>query len=204
MINVRLVGVALLIAAACLQPGTMHGQEVGEALAADRAADANHSSTRMADGRQWTTENLRLNLPGSYCYADVERNCERYGRLYTWEAAQRGCQALGDGWRLPTDHDWRELAKPFGGAFDDSPDDRGKQAYEALLQGGRSGFDAMLGGGRAADGRYDDLDAHGFYWTSSDSDPAGAWYYNFGRGSQGLYRQSEGEKAMALGVRCVK
>jgi uncharacterized protein (TIGR02145 family) len=72
------------------------------------------------------------------------------------------------------------------------------------LQGGESGFDAVLGGGRAPDGRYDDLDAHGFYWTASNSEPAGAWYYNFGRGSQGLYRQSDGEKAMALAVRCVR
>jgi uncharacterized protein (TIGR02145 family) len=168
------------------------------------ASDANYSSTRMADGRQWLTENLRINIPGSYCYADVERNCRRYGRLYTWESAQRGCQALGGGWRLPTDADWRELAKRFGGVFDDSPDDRGRQAYDALLQGGGSGFNVVLGGSRAGDGRYDDLEAHGFYWTASNSDPGGAWYYNFGRGSQGLYRQSEGEKAMALAVRCVR
>lgn len=168
------------------------------------ASDTNYASTRMADGRQWTTENLRLNIPGSYCYADVERNCRRYGRLYTWEAAQRGCQALGDGWRLPTDADWRELARHFGGVFDDSPGDRGRQAYEALLIEGSSGFDALLGGGRADDGQYDDLEAHGFYWTASDSDPTGAWYYNFGKGSLGLYRQSEGAKVMALAVRCVR
>jgi uncharacterized protein (TIGR02145 family) len=118
------------------------------------ASDANHSSIGMADGRQWLAENLRINIPGSYCYADVDRNCRRYGRLYTWEAAQRGCQALGDGWRLPTDEGWREMAKRFGGVYDDSPDERGGRAYEALLIGGSSGFDALLGGGRADDGQF--------------------------------------------------
>jgi uncharacterized protein (TIGR02145 family) len=158
----------------------------------------------MEDGKHWMTENLRLDILGSYCYGDVEPNCHQYGRLYTWESAHRGCQSLGDGWRLPTDEDWREMAKHFGGVFDDSPDDRGRQAYEALLIGGSSGFNALLSGGRTDDGQYDDLEAHGFYWTVSESDPAAAWYYNFGRGSLGLYRQREGEKGMALAVRCVR
>src|SRR5262245_3348411 len=69
-----------------------------------------YSSTRMADGKQWMTANLRVNLADSYCYGDAEPNCHQYGRLYTWESAQRGCQSLGDGWRLPTDHDWRQMA----------------------------------------------------------------------------------------------
>jgi uncharacterized protein (TIGR02145 family) len=95
------------------------------------------------------------------------------------------------------------MAKHYGGIHDDS-DDRGRAAYEALLRGGDSGFNAVLSGGRAADGRYDDLEAHGFYWSASRSNPAGAWFYNFGRGSTGFYRQSDGEEQMALAVRCVR
>jgi uncharacterized protein (TIGR02145 family) len=166
--------------------------------------DTSYASTRMADGNQWMTGNLRLNIADSYCYGDVETNCHLYGRLYTWESAYRGCQSLGDGWRLPSDEDWRQMANHYGGIFDDSPDDRGIQAYEALLIGGNSGFDAILSGGRLSDGQYEDLEAHGFYWTASEDDLDTAWYYNFGRGSLGLYRQGEGEKGMALAVRCVR
>src|SRR6187401_1586702 len=90
------------------------------------------SSKRMADGRVWTTANLNVNTPSSYCYDDAEPNCRRYGRLYTWESAQRGCQSLGDGWRLPTDDEWRLLAKHHGGVGNDSPD-KGRAAYTALL-----------------------------------------------------------------------
>ena len=64
------------------------------------------SSKRMADGKEWTTANLNVNTSSSYCYDDAELNCRRYGRLYTWESAQRGCQSLGGGWRLPTDDEW--------------------------------------------------------------------------------------------------
>ena len=159
---------------------------------------------RMADGKQWTTSNLNLDTAGSYCYEDAEPNCRRYGRLYTWESAQQGCRSLGDGWRLPTADEWQQLAKHYGGVSDDS-EDKGKAAYAALVSGGRSGFDAQLGGGRGLeDGEYARLEAHGFYWTASESSPGNAWFYNFGKGGSALHRQRGGEKQRAFSVRCVK
>src|SRR5436190_13429885 len=83
------------------------------------------SSKRMADGKEWTTANLNVNTSSSYCYDDAEPNCRRYGRLYTWESAQRGCQ----------------MAKHYGGVGNDSRD-KGKAAYTALLGGATSGFNA--------------------------------------------------------------
>ena len=162
-----------------------------------------YSSKRMADRKHWTTHNLDVNTTASYCYEDTEVNCRRYGRLYTWESAQRVCQSLGNGWRLPTDDDWRNLAKHYGGVSEDS-DDKGKAVYKALLAGGSSRFNAVLGGGRAVDGQYARLEAHGFYWTASESDPANGVFYNFAQGGQALHRQNGGEKARAFSVRCVR
>jgi uncharacterized protein (TIGR02145 family) len=167
------------------------------------ASGTQYPSKRMADGKEWTTHNLDLNVTPSYCYDDAELNSRRYGRLYTWESARRGCQSLGEGWRLPTDDEWRQLAKHYGGVSEDS-DDRGKAAYKALLAGGNSGFDALLGGGRSGDGQYARLEADGFYWTASESDQASGWFYNFGRGGQALHRQSGGGKQRAFSVRCVR
>jgi uncharacterized protein (TIGR02145 family) len=168
-----------------------------------QASGTMYSSKRMADGKQWTTHNLDVNTMPSYCYGDAELNCRRYGRLYTWESARRVCQSVGGGWRLPTDDEWRQMAKHYGGVSENS-DDRGKAAYKALLAGGSSGFNAVLGGGRSDDGEYARLEAHGFYWTASESDPASGWFYNFGRGGQALHRQSGGEKQRAFSVRCVR
>ena len=161
------------------------------------------SSRRMADGHEWTTANLNVDTLGSSCFADDASNCDRYGRLYTWDAAQRGCQSLGDGWRLPTDEEWRQMAARYGGLGNDAPG-KGEAAYASLLTGGTSGFDAMLGGNRSPDGQYDRLEAHGFYWTASDNDSATAPFYNFGKGSQALYRQPQGQKGMAVSVRCIR
>ena len=168
-----------------------------------KASGTRYSSKRMADGKQWTTHNLDVKTVPSYCYEDAELNCRRYGRLYTWESARRACQSLGDGWRLPTDDDWRQIAMHYGGISADSSD-KGKAAYKALLAGGSSGFNAVLAGGRSVDGQYARLEAHGFYWTASESDPANGPFYNFGRGGQALHRQSGGEKQSAFSVRCVK
>jgi uncharacterized protein (TIGR02145 family) len=157
----------------------------------------------MPDGKEWTTENLHVDARPSYCYADSDLNCRRYGRLYTWEAARTGCQSLGNGWRLPTDDEWRRMAKSYGGVNEDSTD-KGRAAYEALSSGGRAHFNALLGGGRSDDGQYARLEAHGLYWTASEVDAGHAWFYNFGRGSLALYRQGGGEKPRAFSVRCVR
>lgn len=158
---------------------------------------------RMADGKEWTTQNLDVASAGSYCYDDAERNCRLYGRLYTWDQARRACQSLGAGWRLPAEDEWRQLAKHYGGAHDDA-DDGGKAAYKALLTGGASGFDALLGGGRERDGQYARLEAHGFYWTATEIDAGNAWFYNFAHGQMSLFRQDGSEKQRAFSVRCVR
>src|SRR3989454_5918911 len=193
-IRTRLVAVALNIASAC----------IGAACSTNGSKSPAVLSKRMPDGKQWTSNNLNVNTDSSYCYGDAESNCRRYGRLYTWESAQRGCRSLGDGWRGPTDDEWRQMAKHYGGVREDS-DDSGKAAYTALLVGGGSGFNALLGGDRGADDqKYARLEAHGFYWTASESKPTSAWFYNFGQGGLSLNRHSEGNKDMAVFLRGVR
>src|SRR5437879_7848316 len=194
--------VALMVVAAGPAAGSFAQDVASEAAIQAIVSDTVHSSRRMPDSKQWTTDNLNVNTGQSYCYQDTELNCRRYGRLYTWEAAQRGCQSLGAGWRLPTEDEWRRLAKHYGGVHDDS-DDGGKAAYKALVIGGSSGFNALLGGGHVSD-EYARLEAHGFYWTASETDPVSAWFYNFAKGGLSLYRQREGNKEMAVSVRCVR
>jgi uncharacterized protein (TIGR02145 family) len=186
------VSIARSVAFGC--PGTSSQRLSAQA---QKASGRLYSSKRMADGKQWMTCNLDVNTVPSFCCEDAELNCRRYGRLSTWESARRAYQSLGDGWRLPTDDEWRQMAKHHSGVSEDS-DDRGKEAYKALLAGGSSGFNAVLGGGRSDDGQYARLEAHGFYWTASEIDPASEWFYNFGRGGQALHRQSGGEKQRAF------
>ena len=159
-------------------------------------------SKQMADGREWTTNNLSVVVEGSYCYDGAEQNCGRYGRLYTWEAAHRGCQALGNSWRLPTNDEWRQLATAYGGLMEES-DAGGRAAYAALIEGGSSVFNAVLGGSRIADA-YSRVEAHGLYWTASEAGATSAWFYNLGKGGASVNRHQGGDKRMAVSARCVR
>jgi hypothetical protein len=113
-IRIRVVAIALSIAF-----GSVAGAGSQRSAKEQNVSGTIASSRRMADGKEWTTANLNVNASPSYCYDDAEPNCRRYGRLYTWESAQRVCQSLGGGWRLPTDDEWRQMAKHYGGVSDD-------------------------------------------------------------------------------------
>jgi uncharacterized protein (TIGR02145 family) len=174
------------------------------AIGAAQQPPASPQSKRMPDGKLWMTENLNVRAEASYCYDDSAQNCRRYGRLYTWESAQRACRALDAGWRLPTDEEWRQLGKHFGGIRQESAD-LGKAAHTALITGGPSGFNAVYGGGRTGtNGEYERLEAHGLYWSSTESGPDRVWIYNFGKGGQSVGRHENGQKLWAISVRCVR
>lgn len=162
--------------------------------------------TVRLNGKTWLAENLAIAVEESWCYDDDPANCQKYGRLYTWEAAKKACTKLGTGWRLPSDEEWKTLVKSFGGYYDGSIyKDIGdpKKSYKALLNGGNSGFSALLGGNRAPHGGYYSLDDNGGYWSSTEYDADEAWYFNFHSTSGELYRNYS-LTSIALSCRCIK
>jgi len=56
----------------------------------------------------WRSEQHKVLTP-----AEIQANCKKHGRLYTWEAAKKGCQLIG--WRLPSEEDWNSLITFAGG-----------------------------------------------------------------------------------------
>lgn len=63
-------------------------------------------------GKQvWMAENLNYETKDSYCYENAPANCEKYGRLYTWEAALNACPL---GWHLPTKEEFETLVANVG------------------------------------------------------------------------------------------
>ncbi|MCC6538207.1 MAG: hypothetical protein IT162_11680 [Bryobacterales bacterium] len=158
---------------------------------------------RLADGQEWTTSNVDVAMDRSYCYDNDPANCRKYGRLYEWDAAGRACAALGDRWRLPTKEEWAALTRAYGALLEEDKV-RSQEAFKAMRPGGRAGFDLALGGGRNLDGSYARVDAHGFYWTATETDAGHAWMMNIGRGLGAVNRHANGEKKDAYAVRCVR
>ncbi len=155
------------------------------------------------NGQHWMAENLNYRTAGeSWFYEEDPENGEKYGRLYTWEAAMEACPPE---WRLPTSLDWRRLAGLFGGVDEDSMD-KGTAAYEALAKNGESNFDAQLGGIRLIPGIFRRVGEDGQYWSSSEDRTVSgdkALLINF-EGETGhllLYAYS---KELGASCRCVK
>jgi hypothetical protein len=137
--RVGLVAIVLSIASA-----SVGGADSAQRSAKNENVSATISSRRMADGKEWTTTNLNVNASPSYCYDDAESNCRRYGRLYTWASAQQACAMLGSGWRLPTDNDWRQMAKRYGGVSDEAAD-KGRAGVQGTLEWRHVGLQCRAG-----------------------------------------------------------
>jgi hypothetical protein len=93
-------------------------EEAAEALA-DRkgkftdSRDGQTYQTIKIDNQVWMAENLNYRTSsGSWCYDNSSDNCEKYGRLYTWETAKGVCPS---GWHLPSTKEWSVLIANLGG-----------------------------------------------------------------------------------------
>ncbi len=66
--------------------------------------------------RDWLTRNVEWTGAGK-SFEDCDVMDDIYGRYYTWSEAQAACP---EGWRLPSDDDWLDLAKSAGYAGEDA------------------------------------------------------------------------------------
>ena len=157
--------------------------------------------------KTWMAENLNYNITGSVCYNDKAANCEKYGRLYTWDAAMKACPA---GTHLPSDEEWKSFESYFNGgkkyseySADDIAQNIKSDGRFSIQQGGRRQYNGFHFLGHAVD-----------WWSSTGGNQKNnakdAWVrsiINYGTGD-GILIPSWGvakeEKNSMGSVRCVK
>lgn len=103
------------------------------------------------------------------------------GRLYNWFAVADPRGLAPEGWRVPTDADWRKLEAATGG-----------RGFETAFTGSRNCLGIFFGKGRAA-----------FFWTATPTGEFEAWNREISEGGRKLQRVSVA-KGLGLSVRCVK
>ncbi len=146
----------------------------------------------------------------AWCYYDNNNiNGEKYGKLYNWYAVNDPRGLAPEGWHIPSDEEWDQLAAYLGGEDDagkkmktktgwdgseDWPEGNGTDEY---------GFSGLPGGLRTHIGEFIKLGKYTSWWTSTESDTEGAWdrslYYAYGNFDRGDNYGGEG-----LNVRCLK
>ncbi len=171
------------------QPITNVRSEIKDAFTDYR--DGKTYKTVKIGNQIWMAENLNYDIGNeSYCYRNDSTNCNKFGRLYTWEAAKR---SVPPGWHLPTKNEFEQFLSYLGGAE--------RTAYQKLIEDGAS--NVLFGGWRIYNGGYDYLGSYAFFWSSTEFLTDYAWDLNVGSDNQEA-RLVTNNRTYAFSVRCVK
>ena len=183
----------------CRDTGSPGGGSFSDSFTDPR--DGQTYRTVQIGNQIWMAENLNYRTEGNNCYDDKPANCQKYGRLYTWEAAQNACPS---GWHLPSTAEFDTLFTAVGG--DDvagkvlksrsgwKSDGNGTDAY---------GFSALPAGHRSYyDGDFSNAGNCAYFWSATtESDYAYSMHLYYS--SNGAYLRCD-NKYHGLSVRCLR
>lgn len=168
----------------------------------------------MRDGREYTTvqigkqiwmaENLNHQIGKSHCYEKEAANCDIFGRLYSWDDAQKACP---EGWHLPNVEEFKDLSNFFGG---ETTAGKFLKSHSGWNNSGNGtvidGFSAQPGGYFAYIGNsyvYRGKGDYAIFWTSSEVSKGTARSVDLSHHSTGL-GIAENSKDADVSVRCIK
>jgi uncharacterized protein (TIGR02145 family) len=184
----------------------------------------------MAENLKTTTYNNGTEIPnvkeqnvwislsnGAYCwYNNNENYADTFGLLYNWYAVSTG-KLCPDGWRVPTDEEWKSLEGyvdtryGIGNPVWNKPGLRGYDVGQRLkaISGWRPGvtgtdnfgFSAFPGGEHL--GRFYACGSSGFWWSSSEASASSAYYRNLVYSFELVARDTH-PKRMGFSIRCIK
>lgn len=149
----------------------------------------------------WFAQNLNYEVDGSACPEGDSRNCEKYGRLYTWEAAQSICP---EGWLLPDSLDFAKLVEHAGGLAQAGDALKATDGWFKKGNGSDAfGFKALPAGFRSVEGAYDGIGGYAYLWSATETLDGLAYYLflDFSSKAAGLNAFGKGD---FRSVRCIK
>lgn len=160
--------------------------------------DGQTYKTVQIGNQVWMAENLNYQIGESKCYKDKPENCEKYGRLYTWDDAKKACPA---GWHLPNVVDFETLLAAMGTS--------GGERSQNLRAGTWNNGSDTIGFSALPAGRYfsylkdfDNLDYNTNFWTSTESSSSLA--YSLGIYGNGAGVNDHYDKGFGSSVRCLQ
>ncbi len=193
--------------------------------------DGNTYLTKMINGEEWMTENLRTTryndgtpIPqvtinslwsgadyGAWCWYNNNQQYEKpYGKLYNYYAVESSKNICPTGWRPASYLEILSIFSDYGGNSE-----AGKYLKEAgyahweydflgSLANNSTGFTALPGGLRKLDGNFVHLTTRAWYWTGREIDNDYSASFGFQSYSDRAYPSQTSNKNDGYSVRCVK
>jgi len=167
----------------------------------DRRDGKTYKSIKIGD-KTWMTENLNYQTDDSWCYGNDNSNCDKYGRLYTWNSAMRACPA---GWHLPSRKEWKLLVTMIG---DSSVVGKKLKTRSGWKNNGNGtdnyGFSALPGGFRVYDAvdSFSNAGSYGYWWTATEKNGNLTYSRGMGYNEDNIYEGAYYGQG-GLSVRCV-
>jgi uncharacterized protein (TIGR02145 family) len=205
---------------------------MGDTLSTVYDVEGNEYNTVTIGNRIWMKENLNtvhfangdpipnvtsntswknLSTPSYSNFQNSTANGEAYGRLYNAYAMEDPRRLCPQGWKIPSDDDWNELAAALGGTA--IAGDKLRSAGGAWADGGgnnSSGFTALPGGYRwgfmgspSDDGQFNALGNVGAFWSSTDTIPAEAMWWFVSTSMGGGIGKTSRHKTYGFSIRCI-
>ena len=163
-----------------------------------------------------------------FCYDNNPGNCDTYGGLYEWREAMQYVTAEGAqgicpaGWHIASDEEWKimegtiDSQYPVGDPEWDNTGLRGLDAGGKLKETGsihwdtpntgatnESGFTCLPGGSQSGSGFFNNINAQGIFWTSSQQNTNSAVDRRLIYNDAAIFRDAD-SKQNGLSIRCIK
>ena len=122
------------------------------------------NSTTATGSQVWMAENLNYATENSSCYEDITGNCNKYGRLYTFDAAVEACP---NGWHLPTLEEFNTMITAAGGEMYAGIQLKSVGAWETDWGESDIYSFSALPAGRWNGMSYRDEGTNAYFWTST-------------------------------------
>jgi uncharacterized protein (TIGR02145 family) len=138
----------------------------------------------------------------AWCYYDNDpANGEKYGKLYNWHAVNDSRGLVPEGWKVPTDEDWKELLESFD--WKSSPLKSNDIWENTEFDSNESGFSALPSGKRDIGGDFELLNEYGYFWSETEYTDDFSWCLYLGPDEDEAIFDYDSQ-GHGLAIRCIK